>query len=466
MTTKLVKNGSTVKLFGLKAAEWNGQTGVIVESLQEGRFPVQVTGREAAPPINIKPANCAVVCSGCLGDAPDGLELKACSRCRAACYCGAACQKAHWATHKPACKKLTADLADLAGIEASGFHDDLSWRAHLTLPQRRFLRAHHAKTKCARAWPVSGLETDAMLTCHVPSFLLVHPNQRFKVAVQELPSFQMQYPDGMGVSGKVFPAGQMLPVLREEWRRWEPPPDDYDREWYAENTRRYQEMVPVHAPSLMVFAVVREVVWTQMCQLQMLEFYARPSNKGHMFAWPAGECVGVCPGTGERVVPDDEKVHLLVACQMQGTVVRGDGVHVVTRIMPRVLTLKGYAAMLGSEDDTAYPGWQGRVASTLVRKNSRTGEMIGAPAHVSRPFYPDFLRSLVDAGRSPTHAMTTNAAWEKFHEEGRYLAFERMLQDDARKNYESGPDAMVKVSVSGPIVGKPGGPSTYQRKPT
>ena len=86
------------------------------------------------------------------------------SRCRAAAYCSSDCQKSHWAEHKVPCKKLSAKLHAVEENAASGFRDHPSWKVHLTAHQRRFLREHHARTACATAWPVCGLETDAMLT--------------------------------------------------------------------------------------------------------------------------------------------------------------------------------------------------------------------------------------------------------------------------------------------------------------
>jgi radical SAM protein with 4Fe4S-binding SPASM domain len=38
-------------------------------------------------------------------------KLRDCSRCRMAKYCSAACQKAHWATHKAICKQLAPSPA-------------------------------------------------------------------------------------------------------------------------------------------------------------------------------------------------------------------------------------------------------------------------------------------------------------------------------------------------------------------
>ncbi len=38
-------------------------------------------------------------------------SMHVCAGCRTARYCGAACQRAHWAAHKPVCKVLKAALA-------------------------------------------------------------------------------------------------------------------------------------------------------------------------------------------------------------------------------------------------------------------------------------------------------------------------------------------------------------------
>ena len=56
-------------------------------------------------------------CGACA--APDAPSL--CGACRAAAYCGPACQRAAWATHKPACKAIAAAVAeDVAGEAAGG----------------------------------------------------------------------------------------------------------------------------------------------------------------------------------------------------------------------------------------------------------------------------------------------------------------------------------------------------------
>ena len=35
-----------------------------------------------------------------------GASLKACSACKSVAYCNAECQVAHWAVHKPDCKRI------------------------------------------------------------------------------------------------------------------------------------------------------------------------------------------------------------------------------------------------------------------------------------------------------------------------------------------------------------------------
>ena len=44
----------------------------------------------------------------CPRQAKQRIDLLACARCKAVRYCNAACQRAHWKAHKPACKKLRA----------------------------------------------------------------------------------------------------------------------------------------------------------------------------------------------------------------------------------------------------------------------------------------------------------------------------------------------------------------------
>ena len=224
----VVKEGASVRLLDLKQAEWNGKCGVVCNGLEEGRFSVRLNDRPTdSKPVALRPRNLVVVCSGCGGDAKPSGTLKTCSRCRAAAYCSSDCQKSHWAEHKLPCKKLSAKLQAVEENAASGFRDHPSWKVHLTAHQRRFLREHHAHTACATAWPVCGLETDAMLTgVMMPSFLVAHPNQRFKVVFEELPSFRMAYPEGPGcpAHGRVHPAGRRIALLSEYFYPFGRPP--------------------------------------------------------------------------------------------------------------------------------------------------------------------------------------------------------------------------------------------------
>ena len=113
--------------------------------------------------------------------------------------------------------------------------------------------------------------------------------------------------------------------------------------------RQYKTRVPPHSPPIVTFGVIGYCVWTRACQQQMTQFFqARP---GDLFQCPGGECVGVCPSTGTEIPCDGQTKHLLVATMQQGTVIRGSTIEMLTRVMPRVLTLEGYEAMMGPAGD-------------------------------------------------------------------------------------------------------------------
>lgn len=157
--------------------------------------------------------------------------------------------------------------------------------------------------------------------------------------------------------------------------------------------------------------------------------------------------------------------------------VRGSALEMLTRIMPRILTLRGYEALLGPVDEPNYPFYQGNVMMTTSRVDVRTGKPVvcADSETVTRPFYPGVLRELAHgvgqkkAKNKPPPPLTANAAWEKFHEEGMYLAFERLLEDKIREvetlqqghNKGEARPLDMKMSVKGPVKGKAGGPSTY-----
>ena len=52
-------------------------------------------------------------CDSCADYPLPEIKLQRCSRCKAAKYCNADCQKAHWPQHKAPCKAGTAELAEL-----------------------------------------------------------------------------------------------------------------------------------------------------------------------------------------------------------------------------------------------------------------------------------------------------------------------------------------------------------------
>jgi hypothetical protein len=62
------------------------------------------------------PAPPRASCAGCgARAAPDGAALKQCDACRTVSYCGRACQRSHWAAHKPACRAARPKPGGAAG---------------------------------------------------------------------------------------------------------------------------------------------------------------------------------------------------------------------------------------------------------------------------------------------------------------------------------------------------------------
>jgi hypothetical protein len=178
------------------------------------------------------------------------------------------------------------------------------------------------------------------------------------------------------------------------------------------------------------FAVVGEVTFTTVCKMSFDKFYAQPSNQG-VLAWPGGECVNICPGTGEVVAPDRKRVHLLVAANMHGASSKGSSLDMLTRMMPRILTIEGFNHMFRED--------KGKDA-----------------------LYPSLVRQM--CGRAKR---TANEAWEEFHRTGKFLAYERFLLDQSRKVNELVEERNttgLKCSVGGNNSGVNGGPSAYMHK--
>ena len=350
-----------------------------------------------------------------------GLVLMLCQRCQSVSYCGAACQKSAWKTHKKHCQP---------------FVDGRGWEL-LSPLQRRELRAHHLATGCTVAWPLCSAEVPEMLQRPMPSFLLTHPNQRFKVAVQQLPSFRIEMP-GADVDGKNFPSGMRLPVLQEFLAG---PCTD---ETAAEHLKR----VPGHAPMPSEFAVLGEVVWTPDCKRELAAFYDHGGSggDGKFFRWPGGDAIGVCPCTGETVKTDGRTRHILVACEMQGQKAVGSHLHSCTRILPRILTRLGFESMVDSSQ-----------ACTVTLRHTSTGDT----TEENVPFFPKGIHFFSLWGDK---APPAGVGWSDWHAEGAYAAYER-LQEDKRRKLGSELRAhspSAGESPFGTVSGRSSGPSTYE----
>ena len=57
------------------------------------------------------------ICAFCGAHPGPGKKHQRCARCQTVCYCGVSCQRAHWETHKAACKQNAANRAE---AEADG----------------------------------------------------------------------------------------------------------------------------------------------------------------------------------------------------------------------------------------------------------------------------------------------------------------------------------------------------------
>ena len=129
-------------------------------------------------------------------------------------------------------------------------------------------------------WPRTA-ETSAMLNGSMPSYLMIHPNMRFKATFR---SCRGSLP---------------FPVLVE------------DLSIAGRDIQNYLKLVPLHKPFQMSFAVVGEVIFTQNCYWGLKAHY--DSYPGKHFAWPGIEGITICPGPGKTVGYGDGAVHILVA---------------------------------------------------------------------------------------------------------------------------------------------------------
>lgn len=343
--------------------------------------------------------------------------------------------------------------------------DHPSWKK-LTQPQRQALRKYHLSNGCKEAWPVS-CETPAMIDPPSPCFLISHPNMRFKASLEELPGgFTMQYErdNTSELNGKKAPIGRMIPVsVSAEWTGPEVLAGfkldltiafiilflyPYFMQLLREdltgvNAEEYFTRVPLHTPHQVVYAVIREVVWTKADFIDLAGFYK--NEPGKLFDWPGAECVPICPGTGEKVPYSRTEKHLLVACTLQGNVIRGTTLCGLTRIMPRILTIKGYEKMMGPSGDHR---------CVTISKREMTSGGVGAE---KVEFYPTAFRLMKGKG-----VMTASDAYDEFHGSGLYKAFERMMDDEKQANYSAHRFGNSRVNVG--VTASGVGPSTYLSK--
>jgi hypothetical protein len=301
--------------------------------------------------------------------------------------------------------------------------DHPSW-ASLTSLQRRRLRSHHVEGGCHVPWPICH-ETDALLY-PAPSFLIAHPNMRFKITLATVP-----LPRGQ--------AEKCIPLISENAYVFGPPPEPPSSSWHEQNSERYRSIVPLHLPILMQFAVVGETIFTPLCAESL--FARFDPCPGVLFDWPKGRAIGVCPGTGETVQPDYTTVRLLVACVMAGTqgTTQGTTLNIVTRIMPRILTLEGYERMMGPA---------GPHRSLPMRGSAGAGG--GKVAWEGRiDFYPTLLRSL--CGETVLPVATS---WASFIQNGSLSALETFWGDRFRQPLGAASAAHGLNMSSGPVRGR------------
>lgn len=209
-----------------------------------------------------------------------------------------------------------------------------------------------------------------MLVPPGPCFLVTHPNMRFRIETSDISSFCIGDADPGAFKG-TFPFGRKIHMMREEFRRFNGLSDK--ESWF-----RYNCLVPPHSPALVKYGVIREVVWTRSCESSLNAFYSKKCTQEKLFEWPGAKCIGISPGTGQRV--PFSTTALLVVEVLQGNVLSGETLKSITRIMPRILTYEGYERMV----------WPGGVKVTMKKKP----------------------------------VMKARVAWANFHETGYYKAFE------------------------------------------
>jgi len=408
---------STLKpILGNKAALDQSIEGMFTD-IADGNAGVKEKGVQSTLSKVVKTKVCCANC-GKIG----GLLL--CSRCQEVSYCDRQCQLGHWKDHKAFCHKHAVRKRDNKESDI-GPQDDKnqakeelghsSW-ARLNVETRRNLIKFHREGNW-KPWPVTA-ETPAMLNHPSYSFLTAHPDMKFRALVQAPPhSFKTSYddPTESNVHGKIFQPGQAPFLLLREIVS---PPGPTNK-------------VPLHNFGTSTeFLLVAEVRYTNMCEMALKDFYSH-KNKGRMFDWPGIDAIETCPGTGERIPTHSKELRLLAAFQMHGYFISGGSLHKLTRVIPRILTMNGLNRLFGCTP----PGSPNRVACY-----TGTGGCPGCDD--MQDIYPDLLRRFAGQKprKEPRKPPTANNAWEAFHEDGRYCAYERFVD-----NHEDGKSKSYKI---------------------
>jgi hypothetical protein len=180
------------------------------------------------------------------------------------------------------------------------------------------------------------------------------------------------------------------------------------------------QQVPYHMPMPTQYVIIGEAIWTKEDYDDFKSYFDDPERKGRLFDWPGVECVGICPGTGERVQYSRNKKHLLVVCNMYGQALRGTSLNLCSRLMPRILTLKGYHKMLGEEkEDRCIPSRRGGFES-------------GGTGDGYDEFYPTQMIAMSTyRGYVPPYPgapMQASYSYDRYHASGEYTKYERYIE--------------------------------------
>jgi hypothetical protein len=198
--------------------------------------------------------------------------------------------------------------------------------------------------------------------------------------------------------------------------------------------RYHTKVLPHDMCQPMLLCLIEEVIFNANSKMQFEHFYrAAGQNAGKYFDWPGGDAVATCPGTGEAIQPDRKRRHLLVAHQMWGSYMHDSSLSQLSRIIPRILTMEGFEKLMGT------PAENRRLKFTVNARDMAKEKSLDV--------YPEFLRAMTSNGNDVNAAMrlaftsktkqpkklkNANDAWQDFHDSGRYLAFERAMENKTK----------------------------------